>query len=97
MVVRNGWRKDMVPFSEMVLLFGVVSTKIEKRGLNQPEVNLISAQVSLDRVRKFANMYCAKYCVKCLPIAEHTDEKTKHYQPNLVDFCKIWDKTPLVE
>ena len=29
---------------------------------------------------RFVNAYCSKYGVKCLLIAEHNDEKTKHYQ-----------------
>ena len=28
---------------------------------------------------RFINSYCAKYGVKCLLVAEHNDEKTKHY------------------
>ena len=54
--------------------------KEPKEGLNKTEVNFINAHVSLDRVRRFANIYCAKYKVKCLLISEHNDEKTKHYQ-----------------
>ena len=48
--------------------------------MNQAEVNIVNAQISLDRVLKFARSYCAKYGVKCLLIAEHNDKKTKHYQ-----------------
>jgi hypothetical protein len=33
----------------------------------------------MDRVMRFINAYCAKYGAKCLLVAEHNDEKTKHY------------------
>jgi len=78
--VKNHWRENMVGFSEVVISFGTERPKNQKEGLNQTETNFINAQVSLDRVRRFANYYCAKYGVKCLLIAEHNDEKTKHYQ-----------------
>ena len=70
----------MVGFSEIVISFGTDRNKESKEGLNKTEVNFINAQILLDRVRRFANDYCAKYGVKCLLIAEHNDEKTKHYQ-----------------
>ena len=79
-VVKNRWRENMVGFSEIVISFGTDRNKEPKEGLNKTEVNFINAQVSLDRVLKFARSYCAKYGVKCLLIAEHNDEKTKHYQ-----------------
>ena len=79
-VVKNRWRENMVGFSEVVISFGTQRPKDPKEGLNQTEVNFVNAQVSLDRVLKFARSYCAKYGVKCLLIAEHNDEKTKHYQ-----------------
>ena len=79
-VVKNHWRENMVGFSEIVISFGTDRNKEPKEGLNKTEVNFINAQVSLDRVRRFANYYRAKYGVKCLLIAEHNDEKTKHYQ-----------------
>jgi len=79
-VVKNHWRDNMVGFSEVVISFGTERDKEPKEGLNSTEVNFINAQVSLDRVQRFANLYCAKYNVKCLLIAEHNDEKTKHYQ-----------------
>ena len=78
--VKNHWRENMVGLSEVVISFGTERPKNQKEGLNQTETNFINAQVSLDRVRRFANYYCAKYGVKCLLIAEHNDEKTKHYQ-----------------
>ncbi|WP_304346187.1 hypothetical protein [Campylobacter showae] len=78
-VVKNHWRENMVGFSEVVISFGTDRNKEPKEGLNKTEVNFINAQVSLDRVRRFAN-YCAKCGVKCLLIAERNDEKTKHYQ-----------------
>ncbi|WP_122874374.1 hypothetical protein [Campylobacter showae] len=78
--VKNRWRENMVGFSEIVISFGTERPKDPKEGLNQTEVNFVNAQVSLDRVLKFARSYCAKYGVKCLLIAEHNDEKTKHYQ-----------------
>ncbi len=34
----------------------------------------------MDRVMRFVNAYCSKYGIKCLLVAEHNDEKTKHYQ-----------------
>ena len=79
-VVKNHWRDNMVGFSEMVISFGTERDKEPKEGPNSTEVNFINAKVSLDRVQRFANLYCAKYNVKCLLIAEHNDEKTKHYQ-----------------
>ena len=79
-VVKNRWRENMVGFSEIVISFGTDRNKGPKEGLNKTEVNFINAHVSLDRVRRFANIYCAKYKVKCLLISEHNDEKTKHYQ-----------------
>jgi len=79
-VVKNRWRENMVGFSEVVISFGTERPKNQKEGLNQTEVNFVNAQVSLDRVLKFARSYCAKYGVKCLLISEHNDEKTKHYQ-----------------
>ena len=79
-IVKNRWRENMVGFSEIVISFGTQRPKEPKEGLSQIETNFINAQVSLDRVRRFANYYCAKYGVKCLLIAEHNDEKTKHYQ-----------------
>jgi len=79
-VVKNRWRENMVGFSEIVISFGTQRPKEPKEGLSQTETNFINAQVSLDRVRSFANIYCAKYKVKCLLISEHNDEKTKHYQ-----------------
>ena len=79
-VVKNRWRENMVGFSEVVISFGTQRPKDPKEGLNKTEVNFVNAYVSLDRVRRFANIYCAKYKVKCLLISEHNDEKTKHYQ-----------------
>jgi len=79
-VVKNRWRENMVGFSEIVISFGTDRNKEPKEGLSQTETNFINAQVSLDRVLKFARSYCAKYGVKCLLISEHNDEKTKHYQ-----------------
>ena len=78
--VKNRWRENMVGFSEIVISFGTDRNKEPKEGLSQTETNFINAQVSLDRVLKFARSYCAKYGVKCLLISEHNDEKTKHYQ-----------------
>ena len=66
--------------TEIVISFGTDRNKEPKEGLSQTETNFINAQVSLDRVLKFARSYCAKYGVKCLLISEHNDEKTKHYQ-----------------
>nr|WP_314469728.1 hypothetical protein [uncultured Campylobacter sp.] len=78
--VKNYWRENMVGFSEIVISFGTDRNKEPKEGLSQTETNFINAQVSLDRVLKFARSYCAKYGVKCLLISEHNDEKTKYYQ-----------------
>ena len=78
--VKNRWRENMVGFSEVVISFGTDRNKEPKEGLSQIETNFINAQVSLDRVLRFARSYCAKYGVKCLLISEHNDEKTKHYQ-----------------
>lgn len=60
-VVKNRWRENMVGFSEVVISFGTQRPKDPKEGLNQAEVNFVNAQVSLDRVLKFARSYCAKY------------------------------------
>ena len=79
-VVKNHWRDNMVGFSEVVISFGTERDKEPKEELNSTEVNFINAKVSLDRVQRFANLYCAKYNVKCLLIAEHNDENTRHYQ-----------------
>ena len=79
-VVKNHWRENMVGFSEIVISFGTDRNKEPKEGLSQTETNFINAQVSLDRVLRFARSYCTKYGVKCLLISEHNDEKTKHYQ-----------------
>nr|WP_314181024.1 hypothetical protein [uncultured Campylobacter sp.] len=59
-VVKNHWRDNMVGFSEVVIGFGTERPKDPKEGLNQTEVNIVNAQVSLDRVLKFARSYCAK-------------------------------------
>ncbi|EJP76336.1 MULTISPECIES: hypothetical protein [Campylobacter] len=79
-LVKNRWRENMVGFSEVVISFGTERPKNQKEGLNQTEVNFVNAQVSFDRVLRFARSYCVKYGVKCLLISEHNDEKTKHYQ-----------------
>lgn len=71
-VVKNRWRENMVGFSEIVISFGTDRNKEPKEGLSQTEVNFINAQVSLDRVRRFANDYCAKYGVKSLLISDIT-------------------------
>ena len=85
-VVKNHWRDNMVGFSEVVISFGTERDKEPKEGLNSTEVNFINAKVSLDRVQRFANLYCAKYNVKCLLIAEHNDEKTRHYQLIFINY-----------
>ncbi|MCR4941175.1 MAG: hypothetical protein K5978_00070 [Campylobacter sp.] len=79
-VVKNRWRDNTVGFNEFIITFGTDRKKRDKEGLNSNEVNFINATVTLDRVIRFLNDYCAKFNVKCLLIAEHNDEKTKHYQ-----------------
>ncbi|CAD7289424.1 hypothetical protein [Campylobacter suis] len=76
-VVKNRWRDNMVGFNEFIITFGTDRKNRDKEGLNS---NFINATITLDRVIRFINDYCAKFNVKCLLIAEHNDEKTKHYQ-----------------
>ena len=59
--VKNRWRENMVGFSEIVISFGTQRPKEPKEGLSQTEINFINAQVSLDRVLRFARSYYAKY------------------------------------
>ena len=66
-VIKKSWRKDMRSFCEIIITFGTDRKKEPKEGLNGEE-------------SKFINAYCSKYGVKCLLVAEHNDEKTKHYQ-----------------
>lgn len=79
-VIRRTWRKDMAGFCEVIITFGTDREKEPKEGLNDEESNFINENIHMDRVMRFINAYCSKYGVKCLLIAEHNDEKTKHYQ-----------------
>jgi len=78
-VIRRAWRKDMASFFEVIITFGTDREKEPKEGLNEEESKFINENICMDRVMRFINAYCAKHGVKCLLVAEHNDEKTKHY------------------
>ena len=78
-VIRRTWRKDMASFCEVIITFGTDREKEPKEGLNDEESKFINENIQMDRVMRFINAYCAKHGVKCLLVAEHNDEKTKHY------------------
>ena len=78
-VIRRAWRKDMASFCEVIITFGTDREKEPKEGLNDEESKFINENIQMDRVMRFINAYCAKYGAKCLLVAEHNDEKTKHY------------------
>ena len=78
-VIRRAWRKDMASFCEVIITFGTDREKEPKEGLNDEESKFINENIHMDRVMRFINAYCAKYGTKCLLVAEHNDEKTKHY------------------
>ena len=78
-VIRRAWRKDMASFCEVIITFGTDREKEPKEGLNGEESKFINENIQMDRVMRFVNAYCAKYGAKCLLVAEHNDEKTKHY------------------
>ena len=78
-VIRRTWRKDMASFCEVIITFGTDREKEPKEGLNDEESKFINENIQMDRVMRFVNAYCAKYGAKCLLVAEHNDEKTKHY------------------
>ena len=78
-VIRRTWRKDMASFCEVIITFGTDRKKELKEGLNDEESKFINENICMDRVMRFVNAYCAKYGAKCLLVAEHNDEKTKHY------------------
>ncbi|WP_148786199.1 hypothetical protein [Campylobacter concisus] len=78
-VIKKSWRKDMASFCEVIITFGTDREKEPKEGLNDEESKFINENICMDRVMRFINAYCAKYGVKCLLVAEHNDEKTKHF------------------
>ena len=78
--IKKSWRKDMSSFCEIIITFGTDRKKEPKEGLNEEESKFINENIRMDRVMRFINTYCSKYGVKCLLVAEHNDEKTKHYQ-----------------
>ena len=78
-LIKKSWRKDMAGFFEVIITFGTDRKKEPKEGLNDEESQFINENIRMDRVMRFINAYCAKYGVKCLLVAEHNDEKTKHY------------------
>ena len=78
-VIKKSWRKDMRSFCEVIITFGTDREKEPKEGLNDEESKFINENICMDRVMRFVNAYCAKYGAKCLLVAEHNDEKTKHY------------------
>jgi len=78
-VIRRAWRKDMASFCEVIITFGTDREKEPKEGLNDEESKFINENICMDRAMRFINAYCAKYGAKCLLVAEHNDEKTKHY------------------
>ena len=77
--IKKSWRKDMAGFCEIIITFGTDRKKEPKEGLNEEESKFVNENIHMDRVMRFINSYCAKHGVKCLLIAEHNDEKTKHY------------------
>lgn len=79
-LINKSWRKDMAGFCEIIITFGTDRKKEPKGGLSEEESKFINENICMDRVMRFINAYCSKYGVKCLLIAEHNDEKTKHYQ-----------------
>ena len=78
-VIKKSWRKDMASFCEVIITFGTDREKEPKEGLNDEESKFINENIHMDRVMRFVNSYCAKHGVKCLLVAEHNDEKTKHF------------------
>ena len=78
-VIKKSWRKDMRSFCEIIITFGTDREKEPKEGLNDEESKFINENIHMDRVMRFINAYCAKYGAKCLLVAEHNDEKTKHF------------------
>ena len=78
-VIKKSWRKDMRSFCEIIITFGTDRQKEPKEGLNDEESKFINENIQMDRVMRFINAYCAKYGAKCLLVAEHNDEKTKHF------------------
>jgi len=78
-VIKKSWRKDMRSFCEIIITFGTDREKEPKEGLNDEESKFINENIHMDRVMRFVNAYCAKYGAKCLLVAEHNDEKTKHF------------------
>ena len=78
-LINKSWRKDMASFFEVIITFGTDRKKEPKEGLNDKESQFINEKIQIDRVMRFINAYCAKYGAKCLLVAEHNDEKTKHY------------------
>ena len=78
-VIKKSWRKDMRSFCEIIITFGTDRKKEPKEGLNEEESKFINENIHMDRVMRFINAYCAKHGVKCLLVAEHNDEKTKHF------------------
>ena len=77
--IKKSWRKDMASFCEIIITFGTDRKKEPKEGLSEEESKFVNKNIQMDRVMRFINAYCAKYGVKYLLIAEHNDEKTKHY------------------
>ena len=77
--INKSWRKDMAGFCEIIITFGTDRKKEPKGGLSKEESKFINENIRMDRVMRFINAYCSKYGVKCLLVAEHNDEKTKHY------------------
>lgn len=78
-LIKKSWRKDMKSFCEIIITFGTDRKKEPKEGLNEEESKFINENIQMDRVMRFINAYCAKHGVKCLLVAEHNDEKTKHF------------------
>ena len=85
-LINKSWRKDMASFFEVIITFGTDRKKEPKEGLNDKESQFINEKIQIDRVMRFINAYCAKYGVKCLLVAEHNDEKTKHYHIIFINY-----------
>ena len=79
-VKKRAWQKKMTPFTEILITFGTTRPKNSKEGLNDQEVNLINSLNLRSQAQRFINQYCQKYDVECIALAEHNDEKVKHFQ-----------------
>lgn len=77
---KRSWQKKMTPFTEILLTFGTTRVKEKNEGLDDDETNFINSLDMMRNVMAFVSKYCKKHDVECIAIAEHNDEKTKHFQ-----------------